>query len=456
MQQKTRASAAFVLLILLVAGILLVWNGRSRYQEYLDHQQELGQRIVKAAASEIGLQLAELQRRVAIFADQESGLIREVGAHPEENGSSTRLADKVEAYFPDRFAFTIATATGDTLVDDLEGLVGEICRRDIRAFDGDRHPYRPYLHPQPEAYHFDVMANWEAPDGERGVFFVSFHPTVIARILANSELAGHQLLVLLASDLPLIEVTSNGARNTLRRGLRLTAAELARLGSSQPIPDTRWVLADLPVTRVNDRKRDAVVRETALVIVVLALITFVMLRFLWQSERRRHAAEEGLRRSHHELELRIRDRTQRLTQANAELQAAMKERKRAVRELREREATLGAIMDTAVDGIVVINGQAEILTFNRAAEHMFGYSAQEIVGQNVKVLMPAPYQDEHDGYLARYYETGERRIIGIGRRVAGQRKDGSVFPMDLAVSEVNVGGNRLFAGIIRQVPADQG
>jgi len=456
MPHNTRASATFVLLILLVAGILLVWNGRSRYQEYLDHQQQLGQRIVKAGAGEIALQLAELQRRVAIFADQESRLIREVGAHPQEERSYARLAEKVETYFPDRFAFTIATATGDTLVDDLEGLTGELCRRDIRAFASGQHPYRPYLHPQPEAYHFDVMANWEAPDGERGVFFVSFHPTVIARILANSELAGHQLLVLLTSDLPLIEVTSKGARYILRRGLRLTPAELARLGFSQPIPGTRWTLADLPDGRVNDQKRDDVVRETALVIVVLALITFVMLRFLWQSENRRHAAEEGLRRSHHELELRIRDRTQRLTQANAELQAAVKERKQAVRELREREATLGAIMDTAVDGIVVINGRAEILTFNRAAERMFGYGAQEVIGQNVKVLMPAPYQDEHDGYLAHYYETGEKRIIGSGRRVEGQRKDGSVFPMDLAVSEVNVVGNRLFAGIIRQVPAGQG
>ena len=110
-----------------------------------------------------------------------------------------------------------------------------------------------------------------------------------------------------------------------------------------------------------------------------------------------------------------------------------------------------ALVNTVPDGIVTIDADCIIETFNPAAERLFGYAADEVIGLNVNVLMPMPYQAEHDGYVNRYLETGQARIIGLGREVVGRRKDGSEFPLELAVGEFAMSGRRMFAGILRDI-----
>ena len=100
---------------------------------------------------------------------------------------------------------------------------------------------------------------------------------------------------------------------------------------------------------------------------------------------------------------------------------------------------------------MVIDGNGAIRSVNSATERLFGYAAAELIGCNVKILMPEPYADEHDTYLANYLRTGEKKIIGIGREVVGRRKDGSVFPMDLSVGEAHDGGESVFVGIVRDI-----
>jgi PAS domain S-box-containing protein len=119
--------------------------------------------------------------------------------------------------------------------------------------------------------------------------------------------------------------------------------------------------------------------------------------------------------------------------------------------LRASEARLRAILDTAVDAFITINEAGTVESFNPAAERLFGFAAAEVIGRNVNILMPPPYEQEHDDYLRRYVETGERRIIGIGREVVARRKDGSTFPIDLAVGEAIIDGNRLFTGVVRDI-----
>ena len=119
--------------------------------------------------------------------------------------------------------------------------------------------------------------------------------------------------------------------------------------------------------------------------------------------------------------------------------------------LDDTEARLRAILATAVEGIVTISERGIIESFNLSAEKMFGYKAAEVIGQNVKVLMPEPHHAQHDGYLANYRGTGHARIIGIGREVTGRRKNGVVFPMDLSVSEVKLADRRIFTGFIRDI-----
>jgi two-component system sensor kinase FixL len=131
------------------------------------------------------------------------------------------------------------------------------------------------------------------------------------------------------------------------------------------------------------------------------------------------------------------------------------EAKAARAAVEESEALLRSILETVPDAMVVIDAHGIIQSFSTAAEHLFGYQATEVCGCNVSVLMPPPYRDAHDGYLARYLATGERRIIGVGRVVIGVRKDGSTFPMELAVGEVNHAGRRFFTGFIRDLTRRQ-
>lgn len=121
------------------------------------------------------------------------------------------------------------------------------------------------------------------------------------------------------------------------------------------------------------------------------------------------------------------------------------------RELRLREAHLTLVLNTVPDATVVIDAVGTIISFNAAAVRQFGYSEDEVVGQNVRMLMPQPYRREHDGYMQRYLKTGERRIIGVDRVVVGSRKDGSTFPMKLAVGEMRSGDKLFFTGFIRDL-----
>ena len=119
------------------------------------------------------------------------------------------------------------------------------------------------------------------------------------------------------------------------------------------------------------------------------------------------------------------------------------------------EAHLRSILATVPDAMIIIDEDGVILSFSAAAEKMFGYAEQEVVGENVSMLMPSPDRERHDGYLKNYRDTGQRKIIGIGRVTTGRRRDGNTFPMELSVGEVTVGGKRIFTGFIHDITQRQ-
>lgn len=143
------------------------------------------------------------------------------------------------------------------------------------------------------------------------------------------------------------------------------------------------------------------------------------------------------------------DKRSELSAVNVHLREKVNERLRAEQSLRERESRLLAILDSPDEAIIAMNPHGLIDSANQGAERIFGYSARELIGRNVKVLMPEPYASEHDGYLQTYLRTGVKKIIGIGRELMARRKDGTVFPIDLAISETP--DHRLFIGIIRDI-----
>ncbi|MBS1240101.1 MAG: histidine kinase, partial [Proteobacteria bacterium] len=112
---------------------------------------------------------------------------------------------------------------------------------------------------------------------------------------------------------------------------------------------------------------------------------------------------------------------------------------------------LHALIDTVPDAMVVIDAFGQIVSFSKGAERMFGYKEEEVLGENVSILMPSPDREQHDGYLSHYVETGEKRIIGIGRVTTARRRDGATFPIDLSVGEVILRDERVFTGFIRDL-----
>ena len=130
-------------------------------------------------------------------------------------------------------------------------------------------------------------------------------------------------------------------------------------------------------------------------------------------------------------------------------------RKQAEDELRARQEHLRSILDTVPEGMIVIDEHGIMVSFSPTAERLFGYMAEEVIGRNIKMLMPEPDQSRHDSYLRRYQETGEKRIIGIGRLVTGLRRNGSVFPMELSVGEMRSGDRVFYTGFINDVSERQ-
>jgi PAS domain S-box-containing protein len=142
-----------------------------------------------------------------------------------------------------------------------------------------------------------------------------------------------------------------------------------------------------------------------------------------------------------------------LTAFNNRLRRAEAAQRHAAALAGARAERLDAVINTTVDGIIVIDGQGTVEAFNQGAERLFGYRSGEVIGRNVNMLMPSPYHEEHDRYLQRYLTTGRAAIIGTGREVTGRRRDGSTFPLHLSVGEMRIAGERKFTGMLHDLTA---
>ena len=133
------------------------------------------------------------------------------------------------------------------------------------------------------------------------------------------------------------------------------------------------------------------------------------------------------------------------------IRADITQRKRMEESLRESEQRMRAVVETAVEGIFTIDERGIVESINPAACQMFGYKPEEVIGRNVSVLMPSPHREDHDSYLANYLRTGDAKFIGVGHELEGQRKDGTLFPMELSIGEVKLGERRLFTELVRDI-----
>lgn len=369
-------STLLVLGTLIISALLLAWHVTNSQAQFERSQTALMRQSTEGAARTIALEIEAKRRSVEFVAEQEGELIDRLARSPGDELAHTRLSATLNRYLPGYFAFTIGDAEGNVLLDDFEGAVGEICQQDLREFAAGAHLQEVFIHPNPAGYHFDLMSTWRH-GGREGIFFVSFRPDVIARVLANTELHGHQLLVLNRQRNGMIEIAAGGARDQLQRPHFLSPDELRRIEYRVPIEGTAWELVDLPDPALfAEHLRDL---RTQAVHVFLILLAFagLMLWLIRREEGLRSAAERELVDSHAQLERRVRQRTEELSEVNKQLRSEVDERRRAEHRLSESESRYALASRSSNEGIWDLHFGTDETYFSPRFRSLTGIEADE-------------------------------------------------------------------------------
>ena len=344
---KNYTSTLIVLTLTLVGLFLYLYVNKS-HESYLDSQHALMQQSTRGAARIIELYIRQVRQRVELFAEEESGTISRLSRAPLEEALREQFTARVKQYFPGYFAYTITDGIGEVLLDDLEGKVASLCQTDIHHFAAGQ-DQKVFIHPNPIGYHFDIMANWRGPDGGSGIFFVSINPVLLARILDNSQLHDHELILLHRETPGLIEVTADGTRSELQGKVRLDAEEMARVGFMAEVEGTLWKLVDLPDAGLFEKHKNLLQRRAKNIFLVFLLFSAVMALLITHADRQRSSAEKAVRESRNQLEKRVASRTRQLTAINDQLQAEIRERQRVGKalkhEIAERRQTEEVLRD---------------------------------------------------------------------------------------------------------------
>lgn len=411
------------LLLILVACAAVVYYG---------HQvaRSLGQSVAadarasgRAVAHEINGFLDREHERLAAFVEEKQADIRKIVAHPDDWVVIEALQGSVRRLFRGAFAFTVTGSEGAPLFEDFDGLVGPVCEAAMRQFiqtaEFGRDTYDlPPIHPVPGAYHFDLITPWQLESGASGLFFVSMAPDRIAELLAAAEEAsGSRFLLVKRDDPTLIEITAAGARDVLPGGMRIGADALPPEHYATDLPGTHWRLLVIPDREALAASVSEVYQKVAVLVLALLGISAALLLVIRRFEQR-----------------------------NSTL---------FLRSLQSSVARQRAILQSMVDGMVTIDAQGTILHVNTAITRLFGYETKEMIGNNVRMLMPEPHRSAHDGYLRHHLETGESKILGKGREVMARRKDGSLFPILLTLGESFEGDEHIFVGILHDLSASR-
>ncbi|WP_126454662.1 sensor histidine kinase [Sulfuriflexus mobilis] len=280
--------STFVLIVLTLAGLVIVWLGYTRHQDFVHYHQTIADDAVTGLSHQVSRFVKERNRLVRVFSEDNAETIRKIlqATTEEKDALIDKLQKEISRYFPQHFAFTVTDENGRPAFEDFDGLVGELCEQDIQYFSS-QHNYQPRIHPHSEVYHFDVMAHLK-----QAILFISFDANMLTSMIANAQVPGHQLMLVYPEGDNLIEVTASGPRINLDRlDYRLNEDEKRRILSTEDVAGTSWQAMDVSIENLFINNQRNLVKQSLLIYLMFAIICSIMLIYLRREERRRAIAE---------------------------------------------------------------------------------------------------------------------------------------------------------------------
>ena len=279
--------------MLFAAAMLLLWVGLIRINDFNNYHQSTARNATSIVAVEVAQFVTEKKRLVELFARENLGLIHRFANNAYDEQLYNELEERIAAYFPNHFAFSVADAKGTTYFEDFDGFVGDYCKDDIKHF-AQTNSYHPRIHPNPEAYHFDIMASFGNGQNS-GILFISFHADILQGLLKSSQALGHDLMLTYPNLKSLIEVTVDGARNHWERtDYRLSPAEKDRILFETPVPGTVWYATDLHKPDLFTEYNDNIILQSLAIFSVFATVGLFTISIIRKEEARREKSEQEL------------------------------------------------------------------------------------------------------------------------------------------------------------------
>ncbi len=284
----------FGCVMLLTVFIVLTWHSLDRQTRFELTQRHLEENISKGAARELNAVLSQLQEQAHIFTDEYLPSLHYMATHAEDSSYQKQIVKRLKRRFSDFAAFTLTNVKGESLLEEVEPLIGETCQADLQHYSrmsrlyGKERWNETYIHPQPFNYHFDIMTPWSYKKLD-GVLLISLKTDQLAQVLSNYQLPGYQFMLVKKEGSGLIELTSKGSRDTLTRENHLTSEELSRIHVRHPISGSHWELVSLPQAHLLENyKREAWV-EASIVMGIVFVLTFIMVFVAWRTVGRARA-----------------------------------------------------------------------------------------------------------------------------------------------------------------------
>ncbi len=405
--------SSLLLTIGTVAGLLfIVWSAFGQLHSYKTTQQKLLKNSVNSVALEIENQVKNRSRIVTAIANDHRQILEEIIANPDDDARIAGFERQLKSYYPEMYAFTIVDGEGALAPDDLGERIGNYCIEEIRLFaqgddtlshsqDGLR-SYMPFIHPQPDAYHFDIMGLWNDIDQPSRIMFVSFHSEILTNLIRTYQLPGH-LIFLVRSDQPdMIEIGAEGTRDQLTRQPRVGEHELNESFLQVDVPGTRWKAIGFLEPSLLPQYSQIINKRFSTNFAILLSFWLVSLLILYRLHKHKKSAFQQLQALNDNLESIVMKRTQELTKLSMAVNQSPVQ-----------------VFITSVDGTVEY--------INPMFTELSGYHEAEILGSDLRNLKSFQISEElmqeiwsqitagkrWQGEIQVHHKLGQMRWIGL-------------------------------------------